>query len=155
MMAFDLPHLAKSFAEARLEARQSTASDVPEAARRGVVRAEPLSMGLFDPVATDRVFSSVPTIIQATALGPLTVNALCPLLTSSDTGTASGQLAPPALSKEEGATSVPVGVQKGALNYFFPREEAAHPAPWDCGQRYVHLHQALLLPAASLPQPAR
>ncbi|MPC67185.1 hypothetical protein E2C01_061353 [Portunus trituberculatus] len=69
MMAFDLPHLAKSFAENRLEARQSAAREVPEAARRGVVRAEPLSTGLFDPMATDRVFS-VPTIIQVTPQPP-------------------------------------------------------------------------------------
>ena len=69
-MAFDIPHLAKSFAEAKLEARQSAAKDVPDAARRGVVRAEPLSTGLFDPVATDRVFSSIPTIIQVTPQPP-------------------------------------------------------------------------------------
>ncbi|KAK8394259.1 hypothetical protein O3P69_006450 [Scylla paramamosain] len=59
-----------SMLEARLEARQSAARDVLEAARRGVVRAEPLSTGLFDPVETDRVFSSVPTIIQVTSQPP-------------------------------------------------------------------------------------
>ena len=64
MMAFDFPHLACTLAETRTEARKSAVKGVPEAAKRGVLRAEPLSPGLFDAEATDKVFASVPTIIQ-------------------------------------------------------------------------------------------
>lgn len=64
MLAGDLPHLTKDFAEARLEARQSAAKDAPELAKRGVVRAEPLSKGLFYQQATDRVFAAIPAIIN-------------------------------------------------------------------------------------------
>ncbi|MPC32535.1 hypothetical protein E2C01_025852 [Portunus trituberculatus] len=64
MMAFDFPHLARTLAEARMEARKSAAKGVPEAVKRGVLRAESLSSGLFDTEATDKVFASVPTIIQ-------------------------------------------------------------------------------------------
>ena len=64
MASFDLQDSAKAFAEARLNARQSAAKAAPDLARRGVVRASPLSSSLFDQAETDRVFNSVPTVIQ-------------------------------------------------------------------------------------------
>ena len=64
MAAVNLPPAARAFAETRLAGRQSAARSVPEMARRGVVRAAPLSRGLFDREATDRVFATVPAVIQ-------------------------------------------------------------------------------------------
>ncbi|XP_076038981.1 uncharacterized protein LOC143024100 [Oratosquilla oratoria] len=59
MASSALPPAARAFTAARLAARQSAARSAPEIARRGVVRA-----GLFDQEATDRVFATVPTVIQ-------------------------------------------------------------------------------------------
>ncbi|XP_076045756.1 uncharacterized protein LOC143027999 [Oratosquilla oratoria] len=64
MASSALPPAARAFTAARLAARQSAARSAPEIARRGVVRAAPLSRGLFDQEATDRVFATVPTVIQ-------------------------------------------------------------------------------------------
>ena len=64
MASFDLQDSAKAFAEARLNARQSAAKTAPDLARRGVVRSSPLSSSLFDQAEIDRVFNSVPTVIQ-------------------------------------------------------------------------------------------
>ncbi|XP_076038465.1 uncharacterized protein LOC143023748 [Oratosquilla oratoria] len=64
MASSALPPAARAFTAARLAARQSATRSAPEIARRGVVRAAPLSRGLFDQEATDRVFATVPTVIQ-------------------------------------------------------------------------------------------
>ena len=64
LAATGLPHLAKSFAEARAEMRKSAARTIPEAARQGVLRSVPLSLELFDKDATERVLAAMPTIIQ-------------------------------------------------------------------------------------------
>ncbi|KAK3893387.1 hypothetical protein Pcinc_002819 [Petrolisthes cinctipes] len=54
----------RTFAEARLAARQAAAKSAPEMAQRGVVRAAPLSPALFDQAATDAIFSSLPAVIN-------------------------------------------------------------------------------------------
>lgn len=64
MMAHDIPQLARTCAKVRLEVRRSAAKGVPDLARLGVVRSEPLSVGLFDQAATDRVYASIPAMIQ-------------------------------------------------------------------------------------------
>lgn len=64
LLAADLPHLTKECGEARLEERRSAARDAPATAKRGVIRAEPLSRGLFSQEATDRVFAALPAIIN-------------------------------------------------------------------------------------------
>lgn len=64
MVASDLPYLTKACAETRTEARRSAARAAPDLAKAGVIRAEPLSQGLFSQEATDRVFAAVPAIIN-------------------------------------------------------------------------------------------
>lgn len=62
--AADPPHLSRDCAEVQLEARQSAAKDAPDLAKRGDVRAEPLSHGLFSQEATNKVFAALPAFIQ-------------------------------------------------------------------------------------------
>lgn len=64
MAASILPTAAKECVEARLAARISAVRAAPDTAKRGLVRAVPLSKGLFDQEAIDRVFISLPTVIQ-------------------------------------------------------------------------------------------
>lgn len=62
LLATDLLLLTKACGESRLEARQSAARDSPDLAKRGIVRADPLSSGLFSQLATDVVFAALPAI---------------------------------------------------------------------------------------------
>lgn len=64
MMAVDFPHLTRACREARLEARQSAANGVLDMTILGVVCTESLSEGLFSYEATEKVYTSIPAIIQ-------------------------------------------------------------------------------------------
>lgn len=64
LLAADFPHMSRACMEVRLEAHLSAAKGIPEPMRRGVVHTEPLSEGLFSHKATDRVYSSIPTMIH-------------------------------------------------------------------------------------------
>lgn len=64
LLAANLPYLTCAFGEVSLEAHQSAARDAPDLAKRGVVRADPLSRGLFSQEATDKVFATIPAIIN-------------------------------------------------------------------------------------------
>lgn len=55
---------AKDCAETRLAARMLVVRVAPNTVRKGLVSATPLSKGLFDQEATDRVFALLPTIIK-------------------------------------------------------------------------------------------
>ncbi|XP_045111634.1 uncharacterized protein LOC123504832 isoform X2 [Portunus trituberculatus] len=70
MVSVALPSAARTFAEACLAARLSASRSAPDMARRGLVRAAPLYRGLFDQEVTDRVFASVPAVIQVQPPAP-------------------------------------------------------------------------------------
>ncbi|MPC35658.1 hypothetical protein E2C01_029086 [Portunus trituberculatus] len=79
LMSTALPLAARAFTQFRLSARQSAVRSAPELARRGTVRAAPLSCGLFDQEATDCVINIQPPP-QSRFLGPSVAYLKPPLL---------------------------------------------------------------------------
>lgn len=71
MMAADFPHLTRACGEARLKAHHSALKAVLDLVRRGVVRAESLSDGLFSHEATEKIYASILAIIQVPPPQPL------------------------------------------------------------------------------------